>query len=118
MEYLTPGGLTGVQFADDPRQARPATPATPGAVEQHAGIRNKTLVGGLVHDARLTQKLRHVVSIFGTNTDFSNPFITNYELRDEYNLGFRTYIDYTDGDADAVLWQINAGVEWQFGQND
>ena len=118
MEYLTPGGLTPDQFADDPRQARPATPATPGAVEQHAGIRNKTLVGGLVHDAQLTQKLRHVVSVFGTQTDFSNPFITNYELRDEYNLGFRTYLDYTTGHADGVLWRANAGVEWQFGQND
>lgn len=118
MEYLTPGGLTGAQFADDPRQARPATPATPGAVEQHAGIRNKTFVGGLVHDAQLTSKLRHVISVFGTNTDFSNPFITNYELRDEYNLGFRTYLDYTTGDADAVQWRVNAGVEGQFGQND
>ena len=118
MEYLTPGGLTAAQYADDPRQARPGSPVAPGAVEQHAGIRNKTFVGGLVHDAQLTSKLRHVISVFGTNTDFSNPFITNYELRDEYNLGFRTYLDYTTGDADAVQWRANAGVEWQFGQND
>ena len=118
MHYLTPGGLTASQFSDDPRLARPATATTPGAVDQQAGIRNKTLIGGLVHDAQLTNKFRHVVSVFGTHTDFSNPFITNYELRDEYNLGFRTYIDYTDGDADVVQWHINAGVEWQFGQND
>lgn len=116
--YRTPGGLTAAQFAEDPRLARPATATTPGAVDQQASIRNKTLVGGLVHDAQITSKFRHVASVFGMHTDFSNPFITNYELRDEYNLGFRTYIDYTDGNADAVLWHINAGMEWQFGQND
>ncbi len=116
--YLTPGGLTAAQFADDPRLARPATATIPGAVDQQASIRNETLVGGLVHDARLTSKLRHVASVFGMHTDFRNPFITNYEVRDEGNLGFRTYVDYTDGEADAVLWNINAGMEWQFGQND
>ena len=118
MKYLTPGGLTEAQYADDPRQARPGSPAAPGAVEQHAGIGNKTFVGGLVHDAQLTGKLRHVISVFGTHTDFSNPFITNYELRDEYNLGFRTYLDYTTGHAEVVQWRVNAGVEGQFGQND
>lgn len=118
MDYLTPGGLTEAQLADNPKLARPATATTPGAAEQHAGIRNKTLVGGLVHHGRLTRKLKHVVSVFGTRTDLSNPFITNYELREEYNLGFRTYIDYADGDADAVQWRVNAGVEGQFGQYD
>ena len=116
--YRTPGGLTAAQFADDPRLARPATATAPGAVDQQASIRNKTLVGGLVHDAQITSKFRHVASIFGMHTDFRNPFITNYELRDEGNLGFRTYIDYTNGDADVVQWRINAGMEWQFGQND
>lgn len=116
--YRTPGGLTEAQFTADPRLARPATATAPGAVDQQASIRNKTLVGGLVHKARLTPKLRHVASIFGMHTDFRNPFITNYEVRDEGNLGFRTYVDYADGDADAVAWHINAGMEWQFGQND
>ncbi len=116
--YDTPGGLTAAQFAENPRLARPATATAPGAVDQQASIRNKTWVGGLVHDTRLTSKFRHVASVFGMRTDFRNPFITNYELRDEHNLGFRTYVDYTDGDADAVAWHINAGMEWQFGQSD
>ena len=116
--YDTPGGLTAAQFADDPRLARPSTAAIPGAVDQQASIRNKTLVGGLVHAMQITSKFRHVASIFGMHTDFSNPFITNYELRDESNFGFRTYVDYTVGDTDAVLWRINAGMEWQSGQND
>src|SRR5690606_38118967 len=85
--YDTPGGLTAAQLADDPRLARPATATAPGAVEQRAGIRNKTVVGGLVHDAQITSKFRHMASVFGMHTDFSNPFITNYEVRDVGNLG-------------------------------
>src|SRR5690606_12191097 len=77
--YDTPGGLTAAQFADDPRLARPSTAAIPGAVDQQASIRNKTWVGGLVHDMQITSTFRHVASIFGMHTDLSNPFITNYE---------------------------------------
>ncbi|MGV3763781.1 TonB-dependent receptor [Parapedobacter sp.] len=116
--YDTPGGLTAAQFAEDPRRARPSTATAPGAADQRASIRNRTVTGGLVHDAQLTPKLRHVASIFGMHTDLRNPFITNYELRDEGNIGFRTYIDYTDGAGSAVLWRINVGVEGQYGQND
>ena len=118
LRYRTPGGLTEAQFSADPRSARPATPATPGAVEQRAGITNKTLIGGVVHDARIARKLKHVISVFGTHTDFSNPFITNYEVRDEHNVGFRTYFDYSGGDTDAVSWRTNLGMEWQYGQTD
>ncbi|WP_262245568.1 TonB-dependent receptor [Parapedobacter soli] len=116
--YLTPGGLTAAQFAEDPRLARPATAAVPGAVDQKASISNKTLVGGLVHEAKITPGLRHVATVFGMHTDFRNPFITNYEVRDENNVGFRTYVDYTSGGDGTVEWHVNGGVEWQVGQND
>ena len=118
LHYRTPGGLTAAQFADNPRLARPATATFPGAVGQQAGITNKTLVGGLVHDAQISSTLRHVASVFGSHTDFRNPFITNYEIRDEYNLGFRTYFDYVDGNPGVVSWRANAGIELQYGQND
>ncbi|SKB88775.1 iron complex outermembrane recepter protein [Parapedobacter luteus] len=118
LRYRTPGGLTEAQYHEDPRLARPATPAIPGALEQQAGIVNKTLVGGIVHEAQISAKLRHVASIFGTHTDFSNPFITNYEIRDEYNIGLRTYIDYADGDPETFSWRFNAGLEWQHGGTD
>ncbi|GGG91447.1 outer membrane protein [Parapedobacter pyrenivorans] len=118
LQYRTPGGLTATQFADDPRLARPATATIPGAVDQQAGIINKTLVGGVIHDTRLNSKLRHVASVFGSHTDFRNPFITNYEIRDEYNMGFRTYFDYVGGSPGVVSWRANAGMELQYGQND
>lgn len=118
LRYLTPGGLTEAQYTEDPKLARPATPATPGALEQRAGIVNKTFLGGLVHDTRIGHRLRHVATVFGTHTDFSNPFITNYEIRNEANVGFRTYLDYRGGNADAFSWHANVGMEWQYGKND
>ena len=118
LRYLTPGGLTEAQYTDHPKWARPATPATPGALEQQAGIVNKTLIGGVVHDTRLNSHLRHVATIFGTHTDFSNPFITNYEIRDEANIGFRTYLDYASTPSDVFSWHANVGMEWQYGKND
>ncbi|WP_257656623.1 TonB-dependent receptor [Parapedobacter lycopersici] len=118
LQYRTPGGLNLAQFQEDPRLARPPGGPNPGALEQQAGIINKTLIGGLVHNAQLTPKLRHVASVFGLRTDFSNPFITNYEVRDEYNFGFRTYLDYADGKSGVFTWRANAGVEWQRGRAD
>lgn len=118
LDYGTPGGLNQAQFQEDPRLARQPAGPNPGAVEQQAGIVNKTLIGGLIHEAQLTPKLRHVASVFGLRTDFSNPFITNYEIRDEYNYGFRTYLDYTDGTPGVFTWRANAGVEWQRGRAD
>ncbi|WP_257667090.1 TonB-dependent receptor [Parapedobacter tibetensis] len=118
LRYQTSGGLTEAQYAEDPKLARPATATIPGAAEQQAGIINKTLIGGIVHDAQLTGNLRHVVSVFGSHTDFSNPFITNYEIRDEYNVGFRSYFDYANSNSDVFSWRANAGVEWQYGRAD
>jgi len=118
LQYRTPGGLTLAQYSENPVLARPAAGPNPGAAEQQAGIINKTWVGGLVHDTKITGKLRHVASVFGLRTDFSNPFITNYEIRDEYNYGFRTYLDYADGRPGAFTWRANAGVEWQRGRAD
>ncbi|PPL04684.1 iron complex outermembrane recepter protein [Parapedobacter indicus] len=118
LRYLTPGGLTEAQYTNNPKLARPATPATPGALEQQAGIVNQTLIGGLVHDTRIGTRLKHVATVFGSHTDFSNPFITNYEIRDEANVGFRTYLDYTGGRSTAFSWHANVGMEWQYGKND
>jgi len=118
LRYLTPGGLTEAQYAENPRLARPATPVAPGAREQQAGIVNKTVVGGLIHDTRISDRWRHVAAVFGSHTDFSNPFITNYERRNEANLGFRTYIDHHGGHSETFSWHANAGLEWQAGKND
>lgn len=101
--YETPGGLTKAQFDENPRQARPAAPATPfrpaipGAVEQKARINNKTTYIAATHDRFWNEHWSSTVGIFGSLTDFENPAILNYEVRDEGNLGTRATIDYSFG---------------------
>lgn len=113
LQYQTPGGLTAGQFEADPQAARPATPELPGAIEQQAGIKNRTLLGGLIHEARFTDRFRHVLSLSGARTDFENPFITNYETRDERTLSLRTYFELKGHSSRTFRWSWNAGVEWQ-----
>jgi iron complex outermembrane receptor protein len=83
LAYKTPGGLTQAQALVDRRAARPATPTLPGAVIQQAGIYNSTFYGGLLNRYDFTPTLQYVIAVFGSTTDFKNPFITNYERRDE-----------------------------------
>jgi iron complex outermembrane receptor protein len=120
LSYRTPGGLTEAQAINNPRAARPATPTLPGAVTQKAAVYNRTFQGGLVHEANINSDWRHVITVFGANTHFENPFITNYEARDENTAGVRTYISLHDkaiaGTGLRVNW--NTGLEWQFTNTD
>jgi iron complex outermembrane receptor protein len=113
--YRTPGGLTLAQYEEDPKQSRPAAGPNPSAAAQKAGIYNKTLYTGLAHNALITDKLSHSISLFGSFTDLENPFITNYEFRNEKNAGIRTYFSYTDEDGTNVKWQMQLGLEAQKG---
>ena len=117
LQYRTPGGLTEKQYEADSKAARPPAGPNPGALEQQAGIFNKTIFGGLVHDIQVNSKLKHVITVFGSQTDFTNPFITNYEIRDEKNLGFRTYFNYFSSSNADLSWQINGGMELQNGKS-
>lgn len=113
--YETPGGLTLAQYEQDPQQDRPAGGPFPSASEQQAAIYNKTFLGGLINEFQITKNLKHVISLFGTNTNFKNPFITNYELRKESNLGFRTYLSYENNKYDNFNWEMQLGAEGQKG---
>lgn len=114
--YQTPGGLTQAQYDTDPKQARPAAGPNPSAVIQKAAIYNKTFFGGLAHTKQFTDNLSHHISLFGSNTDFKNPFITNYETRKEKNLGLRTYLAWND-DLDGKAIQMQIGAEGTLGWN-
>ncbi len=111
--YETPGGLTLSQFQEDPRAARPATGITTGAEEQLAGVRNRTLFGGLQHEIRFTERIRHVTAVFASRTLFENPFITNYELRDERNGGLRTWLEFLNKGSSGIRMTYNIGAEAQ-----
>ncbi|RYM34936.1 TonB-dependent receptor [Brumimicrobium glaciale] len=118
LHYETPGGLTEFQFKENPTMARPAGGPNPSASEQNAGIYNKTFFGGIAHDAQITKNLSHTISIFGSHTEFENPFITNYEFRTEKNLGLRTYLSYKDTIKENIQWQMQLGFEGQKGWNE
>ncbi len=115
LSYLTPGGLTLAQSQANPRSARPSSPAGPGALAQKAGIYNRTFQGGLIHEAQFSPRLQHVLAVFGANTHFENPFITNYEARDENTAGFRTYLQWVNNpeQQSTFQWKWLNGVEWQ-----
>jgi iron complex outermembrane receptor protein len=113
LDYQTPGGLTLAQMQADPRSARLPTPTLPGAIDQKIRINTKMLLGGLVNDAQLTDRIRNVLAVFGSHVDFANPFITNYEQRDENTFGMRTYFELAAIPKENFDWKLNLGMEWQ-----
>lgn len=114
LAYQTPGGLTESQYLADPRLARPATATLPGATQQDAGVYNDMLFGGITHKYVISEKLQHVLSIFGSAVDFKNPFISNYEMRQENTIGGRSFFVLKNRRADARLHvEYAVGAEWQ-----
>jgi len=114
--YQTPGGLTQQQYDNNPRQARPAAGKIPSAEEQKAAIYNKTLFGGIAHSKQLNEDFSHHISVYGSKTDFTNPFITNYEKRNESNIGVRTYFSW-DKLINEKNFQMQIGAEGIYGKN-
>lgn len=118
LNYETPGGLTLSQFQTEPQLARLSTPAFPGSVQQKAGIYQKMLFGGLVNEVHITDRIKNVLSIFGTYVDFANPFITDYENRYEGTYGLRTYFELSGKPDTVINWKVNLGLEWQQTNSD
>ena len=110
--YETPGGLTQAQYDNDPRQARPSTTTSPGAVDQKAAVNNKTTYAGVSFEHEWNEKWSTRVGLFGSVTGFKNPTIRNFEKRDEQNWGGRTDTYYR---FDKQSWKgkITFGAEYQ-----
>ena len=113
LNYQTPGGLTLKEFQEDPAAARPASGPNPGAEQQHAGVSSNMVYGGIGHEAQLGKQVRHVISVFATNTYFQNPAIANYEIRKENTYGTRTYLEAFGNKSHRFIWNWNVGLEWQ-----
>ena len=110
--YQTPGGLNPAQFAANPRQARPATPSLPSAVEQHASVRNRTALIGLTNTYTLSDRWKTVTSFTTSFTSFINPFNTQFEKRTESNIGLRTKLIYEKNNSVLPLqWVTGAEVQ-------
>ena len=90
--YQTPGGLTLAQMKQNPRSARQATATLPSAITQQTAVYNKTLLGSFHHNYQLTKNIDWQNFVVGTNTQFENPFITNYETREEKNASIGSHL--------------------------
>jgi iron complex outermembrane receptor protein len=109
--YQTPGGITPQQMEQDPKLARQKTATLPGAVEQQAAIYNKTVFGGLSLLTNMGDHWQNTTVVTLNHTDFKNPFITNYEKRNEWNYGGRTAFRYRQVNR-SIQWNATAGMEW------
>ncbi|MDA9555192.1 TonB-dependent receptor [Pelobium sp.] len=116
--YETPGGLNLTQYTNNPQSARPRVGNTPGAIEQKAGIYNKTVFAGLNHQIQFSKSWKHVISLSDIYTDFKNPFITNYEKRIEQTAALRTYFEYQNRENSNFKYQWNTGWEYALTQSD
>lgn len=113
LDYQTPGGLTLAQMQADPRSARLATKTLPSAIDQKIRINTKILLGGITNDALLAPGIRNVLAVFGNHVDFANPFITNYEQRNEDTYGLRSYFEFAGKASADYSGKLNLGLEWQ-----
>ncbi|WP_439696265.1 TonB-dependent receptor [Mucilaginibacter sp. AW1-7] len=113
LAYQTPGGLNLAQFTANPTLARQPTATLPGAIQQQIGITTKMYLGGLTNEYHLSDRIRNVLSVFGSHVDFANPFITNYEQRKENTYGLRTYFELAGNHQENLDWKADLGIEWQ-----
>ncbi len=118
LDYQTPGGLTLSQYQTDPHLARLPTKTLPGAIQENIGIGQKVLLGGLVNEIHISDRIRNVFSVFGSYVDFTNPFITDYENRYERTYGLRTYFELSGKPEKVINWKMNLGLEWQQTNSD
>ncbi|WP_205508630.1 TonB-dependent receptor family protein [Longitalea arenae] len=88
--YQTPGGLTAAQFNANPKSARPAAGAFPGAQDAGAAIYQKTFLAGITHQYRFTENFQNTSVVYGAFSNIKNPAIRNYERRSEPHFGGRT----------------------------
>lgn len=111
LNYQTPGGITAAQMLLNPRLSRQATASLPSAIEQKAAIQNNTIWLG-IHDAYQLNQQHSIKSFVSVNqTDFTNPFITNYEKRNELNLSVGTQW-VLQSKPHATYWQWMVGAEY------
>ncbi|MEZ0484079.1 TonB-dependent receptor [Fibrella aquatica] len=113
LAYQTPGGLTEAQFRANPMASRPATRTLPGSAEQRAGIYQKVGYLGLSHNMAWNSRWQTTNVVYGSSTEFNNPFITNYERRTDQGMGLRSVTRFTQqSDADVPMALVFGG-EWQ-----
>ncbi len=111
--YQTPGGITLAQMQQNPKLSRQPAGSLPGAIQQQAAIYNKTVLGALQYELSLNEAFK-VKAFFSSNhSSIKNPFITNYETRDESNVGAGSSIVYEKKSGNHSFQWVN-GLEWLY----
>jgi iron complex outermembrane receptor protein len=109
--YQTPGGINLAQFQANPKLSRQTAGTIPGSIQQQAAIYNKTIFGGVHDEWTLGNHFSLKSFVTANHTAFTNPFITNYEKRDESNMGAGTNLVYHIKNTNTDFQWTN-GVEW------
>jgi iron complex outermembrane recepter protein len=112
--YQTPGALTLTEYNQNPRAARPPAGGMPGAVETHAAVFQKNFTAGFSNAYKFSDHWQNTTAVYGAYTDFTNPGIRVYEIRQEPHFGGRSVFQYNTRSENTSL-QINAGAEAQKG---
>jgi iron complex outermembrane receptor protein len=112
--YQTPGALTLAEYMKNPRMARPPAGTQPGAVQAQAAIYQKNFTAGFSNEYHLSEHWQNTTAVYGAYTDFTNPGIRVYEIRQEPHFGGRTVFQYKTQLGSSSL-QLNGGAEAQKG---
>jgi iron complex outermembrane receptor protein len=116
LHYQTPGGINLAQFETNPKLARPSTATVPGSEAQKAGIYTRLALLGGNYALRLSDTWTQSNALYITTNDFANPFISNYEKRDEQGIGGRNIWQNTSR-IGQVRTNWTTGFEWQYSRS-
>lgn len=117
LHYETPGGINKKQMDSLPTLARQPAGPLPGADQQNAGVYNKAGFGAVTLQSDFGNGFGNSTSVVINHTDYKNPFITNYEMRDEWNYSARTDFSYIK-EGNNIKLKADAGAEVQYGTSN
>lgn len=111
--YQTPGAITLSQFQQDPKLSRQSSGALPGSAQQKAAVYNNIFLAGIQDKIEVNRSFELKAFLTGNSDRFTNPFITNYEKRNEDNIGFGLKLNYhTENTRNEFHWMN--GIEWLY----
>lgn len=112
LRYQLPGGLTRLQFEQNPRQARPGTATSPGTVAQRAYYASRTLLLGGTYEYRFTDAMALKTTLYGSGSAIQTPYLVDFERNTLLGTGGRTVLNYRTALASRTL-RLQAGGELQ-----
>ena len=116
LQYQTPGGINLAQYNLNPKLARQSTPTVPGSEAQKAAIYTKFAMLGGNYALQLSNSWTQSNALYITTNDFANPFISNFEKRDEQGIGGRN-IWQNISQIGSVRTNWTSGFEWQYSKS-